>query len=69
MPSQRADRSADRHKRAPVTARLDEDDDRWFRAYCERQGMKIRQGVIAAVKAYRKQVENETTETPKEQKP
>jgi hypothetical protein len=54
----KADRSADRHRLLPVSARLDEDDDRWFRAYADRKGWKIRVAVIAAIKAYRKQVEN-----------
>ena len=62
-----ADRKADRHARNPVSARLDEDDDRWFRDHAERAGMKIRQAVIAAVKAYRRQIENETTQTTGEQ--
>jgi hypothetical protein len=60
-----ADRKTDRHARNPVSARLGPDDDTWFRSYCARKGLKIRQGVIAAVRALRTQAEAEraTTQT------
>ena len=65
-----ADRKADRH--APGTpkgifARLGRDDDRWFRKHIANAGMTASEGIKAAVRAYRKQVENETTETTGEQ--
>jgi hypothetical protein len=38
--------------------RLDADDDAWIRAYAEKTGQNVRKVVIAAVKHYRRTIEN-----------
>jgi hypothetical protein len=61
-----AGRKADRHPAdgpKGVFARLDRDDDAWFRKHLGSAGLSVSEGVKRAVRAYRKQVENETTET------
>lgn len=62
------DRSADRHTLKTLGGiRLDNaDDDAWIRAYAEKTGLNVRKVVIAAVKYYRRAIEN--SENPEEQK-
>ena len=60
----RADRKADRHDPSGpkgVYARLGRDDDTWFRQHLKNAGMTVSEGLKAAIRAYRRQVENETT--------
>ncbi len=55
------DRGADRHRlRTLGGIRLDNaDDDAWIRAHAKKTGQSVRKVVVAAVRYYRKAIENE----------
>lgn len=54
----KADRGTDRHRLTSMGRLDDPDDDAWIRARAKQTGQSIRKVMIAAVKQYRRTIEN-----------